>query len=88
MLCSAIPDPSIGTVVSTVGSIAALAGGASCGVGSAAFSVMGWEQKAMICLHGAGSCSGLASGIYDADPINPVTVPGKLAGDGAGRMSA
>ena len=85
---SAIPDPSIRTAVSTVGSIAALVGGVSCGVGSAICSGMGWEQKAMVCLHGLGVCSGIASGMHDADPVNPVTVPGKLAGDAVGKMSA
>ena len=85
---SAIPDPSIRTTVSTVGSIAALVGGVSCGIGSAVCSGMGWEQKAMVCLHGVGVCSGIASGMHDADPINPVTVPGKLAGDAVDRMSA
>ena len=85
---SAIPDPSVRTAVSTVGSIAALVGGVSCGIGSAFCSGMGWEQKAMVCLHGVGICSGVASGMHDADPINPVTVPGKIAGDTIGRMSA
>jgi hypothetical protein len=85
---SAIPDPTIRTAVSTVGSIAALVGGVSCGIGSAVCSGMGWEQKAMVCLHGVGVCSGVASGLHDADPINPVTVPGKIAGDAVGKMSA
>ena len=85
---SAIPDPSIRTAVSTVGSIAALVGGVSCGIGSALCSGMGWEQKAMVCLHGVGVCSDIASGMHDADPINPVTVPGKLAGDTVGKLSA
>tara|TARA_B110000459_G_scaffold203762_1_gene261639 strand:- start:2537 stop:3055 length:519 start_codon:yes stop_codon:yes gene_type:complete len=84
---SAIPDPTIRTAVSTVGSIAALVGGVSCGIGSAVCSGMGWEQKAMVCLHGVGVCSGVASGMHEADPINPVTVPGKIAGDAIGRMS-
>ena len=85
---SAIPDPNIRTAVSTVGSIAALVGGVSCGIGSAVCSGMGWDQKAMACLHGVGICSGVASGMHDADPINPMTVPGKLAGDVVGQMSA
>ena len=85
---SAIPDPSIRSAVSTVGSIAALVGGVSCGIGSAFCSGMGWEQKAMVCLHGVGVCSGVASGMHEADSINPVTVPGKIAGDAVGRMSA
>ena len=85
---SAIPDPTVRTAVSTVGSIAALVGGVSCGIGSAVCSGMGWEQKAMACLHGVGVCSGVASGMHDADPINPVTVPGKIAGDAIGKMSA
>jgi len=49
---------------------------------------MGWEQKAMACLHGVGYCSGIASVMLDADPINPVTVPGKLAGEAVVKMSA
>ena len=63
-------------------------GGVGCGIGSAVCSGMGWEQKAMVCLHGVEICSGVASGMHDADPINPVTVPGKIAGDTIGRMSA
>jgi len=85
---SAIPDPGVRTAVSTAGSIAALVGGVSCGLGSAVCSGMGWEQKAMVCLHGVGVCSGIASGMHDADPINPVTIPGKVAGDAVGKMSA
>jgi hypothetical protein len=85
---SAIPDPNIRAAVSTIGSVAALVGGVGCGIGSALCSGMGWEQKAMVCLHGVGICSGVASGMHDADPINPVTVPGKIAGDAVGRMSA
>ena len=85
---SAIPDPGMRSAVSTIGGIAALVGGVSCGIGSAVCSGMGWEQKAIACLHGVGVCSGVASGMHDADPINPITVPGKLAGDVVGRMSA
>ena len=85
---SAIPEASVRSAVSTVGSIAALVGGVSCSIGSAVCSGMGWEQKAMVCLHGVGVCSGVASGMHDADPINPVTVPGKIAGDAVGKMSA
>ena len=85
---SAIPDPGVRTAVSTAGSIAALVGGVSCGLGSAVCSGMGWEQKAMVCLHGVGVCSGVASGMHEADPINPVTVPGKIAGDAVDQMSA
>jgi hypothetical protein len=48
---------------------------------------MGWEQKAMVCLHGMVACSSVASGLHDADPINPITVPGKIAGDAIGKMS-
>ena len=85
---SAIPDPNVRTAVSTVGSITALVGGVSCGLGSAICSGMGWEQKAVVCLHGLGVCSGIASGMNDADPINPVTVPGKIAGDVVDKLSA
>jgi len=83
-----ITDPSIRSAVSTVGSITALVGGIGFGIGSAVCSGMGWEQKAMVCLHGVGICSGVASGMHDADPINPITVPGKLASEKVGRMSA
>jgi hypothetical protein len=85
---SAIPDPGVRTAVTTIGSIAALVGGLGFGVGSAVCSGMGWEQKAMICLHGVGICSGLSSGMHDADPVNPVTVTGKLASEVIGKMSA
>lgn len=86
---SSIPDPKIRTAVSTIGSIAALVGGVGCGIGSAVCSGMGWEQKAMVCVHGIGICSGVASGMHDADPINPATIPGKVAGEMVGgRMSA
>jgi len=86
---SAIPDPSIRTAVATAGSIGALVGGVVCGVGSAVCGGMGYEQKAVVCLHGVALCSGTASGLHNADPSNPVTVPGKFAGDAmAGKMSA
>ena len=84
----AIPDENVRTAISTVGSIASVVGGVSCGVGSAFCSAMGWEQKAMVCLHGVGVCSGVASGLHDADPINPVTAAGGLAGDMLSKMSA
>ena len=77
----AIPDPGLRSAVSSVGSIAAVVGGVSCGLGSAICSGMGWEQKAMICLHGVGICSGAASGLYDADPTNPVCAAGGAAGE-------
>ena len=48
---------------------------------------MGWEQKAMVCLHGVEICAGLASGMNEADPINPITIPGGLAGDTVGKLS-
>mgnify|MGYP001169259190 CR=1 FL=1 len=83
---SAIPDPGTRTAVSSIGSLTALVGGISCGVGSSICSGMGWEQKAMVCLHGVGICSGIASGLHDADPANPVTVPGKLASEVVDKM--
>jgi len=85
---SAISDPSIRSAVATVGSLASLVGGVSCGMGSAVCSGMGWEQKAMVCLHGVGICAGVASGVHEADPVNPLTLPGGLAGDAVGKMSA
>jgi len=84
---SAIPDSGTRTVVSTVGSLTALVGGIGCGVGSWICSGMGWEQKAMVCMHGVGIFSGIASGLHDADPANPVTVPGKLASEVVNKMS-
>lgn len=83
-----IPDNNVRTAVSTVGSITAIVGGVGCGVGSAFCSGMGWEQKAMICLHGVGVCSGIASGLHDADPVNPVTAAGTVAIEMAGKLSA
>jgi hypothetical protein len=83
-----IPDPNLRTAVSSVGSLAALASGAVCGIGTAICTGMGWEQKAMVCLHGVGICSGIVSGLHDADPVNPVTVPGKLASEVIDKMSA
>ena len=83
----AIIDPNLRSAVSSAGSIAAVVGGISCGVGSAFCSGMGWEQKAMICLHGVGVCSGVASGLHDADPANPVTAAGSVASEVVGKMS-
>ena len=77
----AIPDPTLRTAVSTAGSLASLVAGVSCGVGSAICTGLGYEQKAVVCLHGVAVCGGIASGLYEADPANPVTLPGKLAGD-------
>lgn len=48
---------------------------------------MGWEQKTMVCLHGVGFCSGIASGLHDADPVNPITAAGSLASEVVGKMS-
>jgi len=42
----------------------------------------------MICLHGVGICSGVASGMHDADPVNPVIVAGKLASEAVDKLSA
>ena len=85
---SAIPDPSLRSTVSTVGSIAALVGGIHCGAGSAICSGVGYEQKAMVCLHDVVIFSGVASEMHEADPVNPVALPGKLASDAVGQMSA
>ena len=49
---------------------------------------MGWEQKAMIFLQSVGVCAGIASGLHDADPVNLVTVTGKVASEMVGKMSA
>ena len=89
---SSIPDPGMRSAVSTAGSIAALAGGLSCGVGSAICSGLGFKQKAMVFLHGVGLFSGIAAGMHEADPVNPITAPVKIATDIAtetiGQMSA
>jgi len=84
---SAIPNQELRTAVSTIGSISSLVGGLTCGVGSAICGGMGWEQKAMICLQGVGICAGIASGMNEADPVNPATIPGKIAGDAVGKIS-
>ena len=85
---SAIPSQTVRSAVTTVGSIASLVGGVSCGIVSYVCSGMGREQKAMVCLHGLGIFAGVASGMHEADPINPVTIPGRIAGDAVGSMSA
>ena len=59
-----------------------------CGIRSAVCSGMGWDQKTMVCLHDVGVCAGVASGIHEAEPINPVTISGKLAGDAVDKLSA
>ena len=83
-----IPDSNLRSAISTVGSVSAVVVGVGCGVGSAVCSGMGWEQKAMICLHGVGICSGIASGLHDADPVNPVTAAGSIASEMVDQMSA
>ena len=83
-----IPDSNLRSAISTVGSVSAVVVGLGCGVGSAVCSGMGWEQKAMICLHGVGICSGIASGLHDADPVNPVTAAGSIASEVVDKMSA
>ena len=78
---SAIPDPTVRAAVSTVGSIAAMVGGVACAIGSAGCSGMGWEQKAVICVQGLGVCAGIKTGMHEADPGNPATMPGKVVGE-------
>ena len=39
-------------------------------------------------MHGVRICAGIASVMYDAEPVNPATIPGKLAGDVVGKYSA
>lgn len=63
-----IPDPNVRTA------------GTACGLGTAICTGMGWKQKTMVCFHGAVLCSGVATGLSEANPSNPVTVPGKMAG--------
>ena len=85
---SAIPDPTTRAVVSTVGSVASMAGGVACGIGSAVCASMGWEQKAVICTQGLGICAGVATGMHEGDPGNVATIPGKLAGEAAAAAAA
>ena len=80
---SAIPEPTVRATVSTVGSIGAMIAGVACGLGTVGCSAMGWEQKAVLCAQGLGVCAGVATGMHEADPGNPATIPGKLAGDAA-----
>lgn len=84
----AIGDPGIRSAFSTAGSIGELVAGLVYGIGSGLCARMGWEQKASICLHGVGICAIIASSMNEADPINPATVTGKLAGAAVGKMSA
>ena len=44
-------------------------------------SAVGWEGKAVIFAQGLGVFAGVATGMHEADPGNPATIPGKLAGD-------
>lgn len=84
-----IPDASVRTAVSTAGSISALVVGVACGAGSGICSGLGYEQKAVVCLHGLALCSGIASGLHDVDPANPATIAGKFASDAmTSQMSA
>lgn len=76
-----IPDPTVRTAVSSVGSIAALAGGTACGIGTAICTGMGWEQKAIVCFYGNAMCTGSGTSISQADPANLVTIPGRVAGE-------
>lgn len=85
---SSISDSGVRAVVSTAGSIAAMAAGISCSIGLSICISMGWKTKAMMFLHGAGVCAGITSGVYEADPINPLTLPGKVTGDAVDKMSA
>jgi len=79
----AIPDPKIRAAVSTTGSIAAMTGGVACGVGTALCSAMGWEQKAVVCAQGVGVCAGIAKGMHEGDPLNPVAAAGGMVADAA-----
>ena len=84
-----IPDANMRSAVATVGSIASLIAGVACGAGSAICGGLGYEQKAVVCLHGVAVCSGISSGLHDIDPTNLATMAGKVAGDAmAGKMSA
>ena len=42
----------------------------------------------MICLHGVVICAVLASGMNEANPVNPATIPDRVAGDAVSKMSA
>ncbi len=84
------------SAISTVGSVSVLTGGVAYGIGLAICGGMGWEQKAIVWLQGVGVCAEIATSMNEVDPINPVTIPGRLAGESvenlaqvaAGSMSA
>lgn len=84
---AAIPDAKVRAVVSTTGSISAMVGGIACGLGTALCAGMGWEQKAVVCAQGVGICAGVATGMNEGDPMNPATVPGRLAGEATAQLS-
>jgi len=84
---AAIPDAKVSAVVSTTGSISAMVGGIACGLGTAFYAGMGWEQKAVVCAQGVGICAGVATGMNEGDPMNPATVPGRLAGEATAQLS-
>lgn len=80
---AAIPHQSVRSAVSTTGSIAAMVAGIGCGAGTAFCGAMGWEQKAIVCAQGVGVCAGIAKGMHEGDPSNPIAVAGGLAASAA-----
>ena len=77
---ASIPDPKIRGAISTVGSISAMTAGVACGVGTAVCSAMGWEQKSVV-------CAGVAKGMHEGDPMNPIAAASSVAADAANAAS-
>ena len=44
-------------------------------------------QQAVVCAQGVGICAGVATGMNEGDPMNPATVPGRLAGEATAQLS-
>ena len=69
---AAITDQKVRAVVSTTGSVSAMVGCVACGIGTSVCAGTGWEQKAVICAQGVGICAGIATGMYEGNPTNPL----------------
>tara|TARA_B100000787_G_scaffold12452_1_gene9200 strand:- start:178 stop:333 length:156 start_codon:yes stop_codon:yes gene_type:complete len=44
-------------------------------------------QQAVVCAQGVSICAGVATGMNEGDPMNPATVPGRLAGEATAQLS-
>jgi hypothetical protein len=58
-----------------------MVGGIACGLGTA------FCAKAVVCAQGVSICAGVATGMNEGDPMNPATVPGRLAGEATAQLS-